>query len=113
MRMRALTTGCAAVGVALGFLSLPVAQADWTPSPSAGDADFVRKVQDMGFLQGYDNLVSTAASACNFFDRGRDADEIEARIIRYTRVDPPSLGHPFLVLAVNTYCPQFADRVAP
>jgi len=113
MRMGALTTGCAAVGVALGLLSSPVAQADWTPSPSAGDADFVRKVQAMGFIQGYDNLVSIAASACYYFYRGRDADEIEARIVRYTMVDPPAQGHPFLVLAVNTYCPQFADRVAP
>jgi hypothetical protein len=114
MRKRAFTTGCVAIGVTLGLLSSPLAQADdWAPSPSPGDADFVRNVQAIGFLQGYDNLVSQAQSACYFFVRNRGADEIEARIARYTRVDPPTQAHPFLVLAVNTYCPQFADRVAP
>ena len=114
MRVRALITGCVAIGVTLGLLSAPVAQADeWAPSPSPGDADFVRKVHDMGFLQAYDNLVSQAQSACYFFVRNRGADEIEARIARYTRVDPPTLAHPFLVLAVSTYCPQFTGRVGP
>lgn len=107
MRFTALTTGCIATGIALGLglLGSPVAQAD--------DADFVREVQAMGFLQAYDNLVSQAESACYFFVRNRGADEIEARIARYTRIDPPSKSHQFLELAVNTYCPQFTHRVNP
>jgi Protein of unknown function (DUF732) len=105
MRMRALTTSCVAIGVTLGLLCSPVAHAD--------DADFVREVQAMGFLQAYDNLVSQAQSACYFLVRKRTPDEVEARILRYTRVDPPSQARPFLVLAVRTYCPQFTNLVGP
>lgn len=105
MRMRALTTGCVAIGVTLGLLGAPIAQAD--------DADFVREVQAMGFLHASDNLISQAESACYFLTRNRTPQEVEARIARYTRVVPPSQAHPFLVLAVNTYCPQFADLVGP
>jgi hypothetical protein len=105
MRIRALTTSFVAVGATLGLLGSPVARAD--------DADFVRDVQAMGFLQASDNLISQAESACYFLVRKRAPDEVEARIARYTRVDPPSDAHPFLVLAVRTYCPQFTDLVGP
>jgi hypothetical protein len=87
------------------LLCSPVARAD--------DADFVRDVQAMGFLQASDNLISQAESACFFLVRRRAPDEVEARIARYTRVVPPSQAHPFLVLAVRTYCPQFTDLVGP
>ena len=105
MRMRVLATGCVAIGLMLGLPGAPAAHAD--------DADFVREAQAMGFLQASDNLISQAESACYFFVRNRDAEEIEARIVRYTRIDPPSKAHSFLVLAVNTYCQQFGDRVGP
>lgn len=107
MRPRALITACLTIGVgmALGLPGSPVARAD--------DADFFRDTQALGFAQAYDNLISQAESACYFFVRNRSADEIEARIARYTRIDPPSKAHQFLVLAVNNYCPQFADRVTP
>ena len=103
MRMRALTLSCVAIGATLGLLGSPAARAD--------DADFVREVRAMGFLQASDNLISQAESACYFLIRQRDPQEVEARIARYTRVDPPSQSHPFLVLAVRTYCPQFTDFV--
>lgn len=105
MRIRALTTNFVAIGATLGLLASPVARAD--------DADFVRDVQAMGFLQASDNLISQAESACYFLVRKRAPAEVEARIVRYTRVDPPSQAHPFLVLAVRTYCPQFTDLVGP
>jgi hypothetical protein len=105
MRMCALTTGCVAIGVTLGLLGAPAAQAD--------DADFVRDAQAMGFFQAYDNLISQAESACFFLTRNKTPQEVEARILRYTRIDPPSEAHSFLVLAVNTYCPQFAGVVGP
>ena len=105
MRIRALTTSCVAIGATLGLLGSPVARAD--------DADFVRDVQAMNFLQSSDNLISQAESACYFLVRNRTPGEVEARIARYTRVDPPSQAHPFLVLAVRTYCPQFTDLVGP
>lgn len=104
MRLRMLT--CAVgIGVMLGLMGAPTAHAD--------DADFVRAAQEMGFLQRYDNLVSQAQSACYFLVRGRHPDEVEARIVRYTRIDPPDKAHSFLVLAVRTYCPQFAGLVGP
>lgn len=105
MRVCALTTGCAAIGVTLGLLGSPTAQAD--------DADFVRAAQALGFVQAADNLISQAESACYFLLRNRDPQEVEARIVRYTRIDPPSKAHPFFVLAVNTYCPQYAGVVGP
>jgi Protein of unknown function (DUF732) len=93
------------LGAALGLMSAPAANAD--------DADFVRAVQEMGFLQRPDNLISQAESACYFLVRRRHPDEVEARIVRYTRIDPPSQAHSFLVLAVRTYCPQFTGLVGP
>ncbi len=105
MRKRVIATSCVTIGATVGLLYSPIAQAD--------DADFVRDVQAMGFPQAYDNLVSQAESACYFLVRNRDPDEIEARIARYTRINPPSKAHQFFVLAVNTYCPQFADRIRP
>lgn len=107
MRPRAWFRASVAIGIGMVVVlpGSPIARAD--------DADFVRDTQALGFAQAYDNLISQAESACYFFVRNRSADEIEARIARYTRVDPPSKAHQFLVLAVNTYCPQFADRVSP
>ncbi|WP_363115111.1 DUF732 domain-containing protein [Mycobacterium sp.] len=105
MGMCALRNGCVAIGVTLGLLGAPAAQAD--------NADFVRDAQAMGFVQRYDNLVSQAESACYFLWLHRNPQEIEERIVRYTRIDPPSKAHPFFVLAVKTYCPQYADRVVP
>lgn len=105
MKIRALVASGAMVGMSIGLFGSPVAKAD--------DADFVRDAQAMGFYQASDNLLSQAESACYFFLRNRSADEIEARIARYTQVDPPSKAHQFLVLTVNTYCPQFANRVEP
>ena len=67
----------------------------------------------MGFFQASDNLISQAESVCYFFLRKRSVDDIEARIVRYTRIDPPSLAHPFMVLAVRTYCPQYSDLIGP
>lgn len=103
--MRSLAIGVLAVSLALGLGAAPVAYAD--------NEDFVRDVQAAGFYQESDNLVSQAKSACYFLFRGRGPDEIEARIARYSRVDPPSQSHLFLVLAVRSYCPQFADVVGP
>ena len=103
MRMRALTTGGVAIGVTLGLLGPPVAQAD--------DVGFVRAAQALGFVQASDNLISTAQSACYFLLRNRDPQEVEQRILRYTRVNDPKQVHPFFVLAVNEYCPQYADVV--
>lgn len=103
MRMRALATAFVAIGVTLALLRPPTAQAD--------DADFVRAAKDLGFVQRSDNLISTAQSACYFLLRNRDPQEVEARIARYTRIDPPSQAHQFFVLAVNTYCPQYAGIV--
>jgi hypothetical protein len=105
MRMRSLTVGGAAIGVTLGLLGSPVAQAD--------DASFVRSAQALGFVQQSDNLISTAQSACYFLLRNRDPQEVEQRILRYTRVPQPSQAHQFFVLAVNEYCPQYADVVGP
>ena len=105
MRMRVLMTGCVAALMTLGALASPAAHAD--------DADFVHDVKAMGFYNASDNLISQAESACYFLIRRRSPDEVEARIARYTRVDPPSQAHPFLVLAVRTYCPQFTDLVGP
>lgn len=105
MRMRAILTGCFAIGVTLGPLATPVAQAD--------DASFVHSAKALGFVQASDNLISTAQSACYFLVRNRDPQEVEQRILRYTRVDPPSQVHPFFVLAVNEYCPQYAGLVGP
>jgi hypothetical protein len=103
MRMHALKTGCAVIGATLGLLGSPVAQAD--------DASFVRNAQALGFVQASDNIISTAQSACYFLLRNRDPQEVEQRIVRYTRIDPPTQAHPFLVLAVNEYCPQYAGLV--
>lgn len=105
MRMRALATAFVAVGVTGALLASPMAQAD--------DADFVRAAKALGFVQRSDNLISTAQSACYFLVRNRDPLEVEARIARYTRIDPPSQAHRFFVLAVNTYCPQYAGVVGP
>jgi hypothetical protein len=105
MRMRALMTGGVAIGVALGLLGSPVAQAD--------DASFVRAAQALGFVQASDNLISTAQSACYFLLRNRDPQEVEQRILRYTRVTPPSQVHPFFALTINEYCPQYAGVVSP
>jgi uncharacterized membrane protein len=105
MRMGVLTTSGIAIGAVLGLLGSPLARAD--------DADFVRDVKAMGFLQASDNLISQAESACYFLVRKRSPEEVQARIARYTRVDPPSQAHLFLVLAVKTYCPQFTDLVGP
>lgn len=105
MRMRALATAFVTIGVTLALLGSPTAQAD--------DADFVRAAKALGFVQRSDNLLSTAQSACYLLLRNRDPQEVEARIARYTRIDPPSQAHRFLVLAVNTYCPQYAGVVGP
>lgn len=78
-----------------------------SPAAKADDIDFVHAAQAMGFIQRADNLISTAQSACYFLTLNRDPQEVEARILRYTRIDPPSRAHQFFVLAANTYCPQY------
>lgn len=103
MRKCALTSGLVAIGVTLGLAGSPTAYAD--------DAAFVRDVQALGFVQRQDNLISMAKSACHFLYLNRAPQEIEARIARYSRIDPPEKAHPFFVLAVNTYCPQYAGVV--
>lgn len=105
MRRSALTTGCVVITTMLGVLGSPVAQAD--------DDSFVRRVQALGFVQSSDSLVSTAQSACYFLLRNRDPQEIEQRIVRYTRIEPPSQAHSFLVLSVDEYCPQYGGVVGP
>ena len=101
--MRSSIIGGATAALALGLLGSPAAQAD--------DIDFVHAVQSLGFIQRADSLISTAQSACYFLSLNRSPQEVEARIVRYTRIDPPSQAHTFFVLAVNTYCPQYAGFV--
>jgi hypothetical protein len=105
MRLYALMTGCVVMGMTLGLLDSPVAQAD--------NASFVRDAQALGFVQASDNLISTAQSACYFLLRKRDPREVEQRILRYTRVEQPSQAHQFFVLSVNEYCPQYAGLIGP
>jgi Protein of unknown function (DUF732) len=97
------TFGCIAVGMTLAFLGAPTAQAD--------NESFVRSAQDLGLPFAAPSLIATARSACNMlWYNNRPVNEIEGRILRYTRAEPEQ-AHQFFVLAVNEYCPQYAGVV--
>lgn len=105
MRTCASAFGCITVGLTLTFLGAPTAQAD--------NESFVRSAQALGFPFAAPSLIATARSACNMlWYNNRPVNEIEARILRYTRVEPQQ-AHQFFVLAVNEYCPQYAGVVGP
>lgn len=105
MRTYVTILGCLAIGFTLAFQGAPTAQAD--------EDSFVKSVQAIGFPFAPTNLKSIAQSACNMLSyNNRPPDEIEARILRYTRVEPGQ-AHEFFVLAVNEFCPQYAGVVGP
>jgi len=105
MRTYASTLGCVAIGFTLALQGAPTAQAD--------EDSFVRSAQAIGFPFAPTNLKSIAQSACNMLSyNNRPPEEIEARILRYTRVEPGQ-AHQFFVLAVNEFCPQYAGVVGP
>ena len=105
MKMRAAATmGAITTGVTLALLGAPAASAD--------DAGFAEEMQSIGFVQSTPNLVSTAKSACYFLWLNRPPYQVEERILRYTRVEPP-LARQFFVTAVREFCPQYSGAVGP
>jgi len=94
--------GCPMMTLAL--LGAPVAQAD--------NASFVAETRALGFQQWDDVLIRMGLSSCRFLQPHlrRDAVDVEEHIMRYAGVEPDQ-AHQFLVLSVNEYCPQYADRV--
>jgi len=103
MRTYAVAIGCIVIGFVSAFQGVPAAHAD--------EDSFVRAVQAIGFPFAPTNLLSIAQSACNMLSyNNRPTDEIEARILRYTRVEPEQ-AHQFFVLAVNEFCPQYSGVV--
>lgn len=105
MRTHAKTLGCIALGLALAFQIVPMAQAD--------EESFVRSAREIGLPFAPTNLKSIAQSACNMLSyNNRIPSEIEARIQRYTRVDPLQ-ARQFFVLSVTEYCPQYLGVIGP
>ncbi|MDO3402718.1 DUF732 domain-containing protein [Mycolicibacterium neoaurum] len=105
MKMRAVATfGCVTAGVTVALLGAPAASAD--------DASFAREMKSIGFVQSTPNLVSTAKSACYSLWLNRPLYQVEERILRYTRVEPP-LARQFFVTAVREFCPQYSGVVGP
>jgi hypothetical protein len=105
MRTYSSAFGCIAVGLTVGFLGAPTAQAD--------NESFVKSAKALGLPFAAPSLIATARSACNMlWYNNRPTFEIEERIVRYTRAEPAQ-AHQFFVLAVNEYCPQYAGLVGP
>lgn len=102
MRLHAMLKASAMTGVTLTLLGSPVAQAD--------NASFVRDIQDRGFVQASENLISTGESACYFLSLNRDPGQVTDRIRRYLNVDS-DMARQFFVRAVNEYCPQYSAQV--
>ena len=88
----------------LALLAAPLAQAE--------NATFVAEARALGFQQWDDVLIRMGVSACRFLqpELRRAPADVAQHIERYANVDA-NQARRFLVLSVNEYCPQYADRV--
>ena len=105
MRKLVMKLGCPIVGVAFALLGPPTAQAN--------NATFVAEARALGFQQWDDVLIRMGLSACRFLQPQlrRTPADVSRHIMRYANVEPDQ-AHRFLIMSVNEYCPQYADRVS-
>lgn len=104
MRKFAMKIGCSTIGAMLALLGAPLTQAD--------NATFVTQARALGFPQSDDVLIRMGMSTCRFLQPQlrRTPADVAQHIMRYANVNPGQT-HQFLVMSVNEYCPQYADRV--